>query len=215
MSPETLRPPPASRAEAWPPTPTATGPAGAAGAGLQGTLLLVAPNIPPPKPLGALPSKLKPPCYWSYWCVCVGGGTRCPHTRQRPRSPVSQPDRSQPRVYTHMHPPPPPPALINKSRIAESRPPQPPIGCLAGPAGYFTIPLVPTSVHQRCPSHCLQSVAFCSAPTWRGRIRTGTESGTPPGPGPPPTPPPTLQPGPPQFGLSLLTPATCLPSPGC
>lgn len=68
-------------------------------------------------------------------------------------SSVSQPDRSQPRVYTQT-----PPPSINKSRDARPRPPEPSIGCLAGAAGCPATPLAPAVVHQRGP---LSLFAIC------------------------------------------------------
>lgn len=189
------------------PTPPATGPAVAAGAGLQDTPLLVAPNPHPPRLWGLCPASPNHPATGA-----TGGGGRRGHSLPphrptaalisvtiRPVSATCIYTHSRTHTHTETHTPP----LINNSRSAGPRPPEPPIGYLAGPAGCLAIPLAAAAVHQRGHSHCLQSVAFCSAPTWRGRIRTGTETGTSPLPGRPH-----------QFGLSLLTPATCLPSPG-
>lgn len=173
------------------PTPPATGPAVAAGAGLQGTPLLVAPNPHPPRLWGLCPASPNHPATGA-----TGGGgeegalaaaIQADGRAHQCHDPVGL---SHVYIHTLTHTETHTPPLINNSRSAGPRPPEPPIGYLAGPAGCLAIPLAAAAVHQRGHSHCLQSVAFCSAPTWRGRIRTGTETRTPPGPGPPPSPSP-------------------------
>lgn len=199
-----LNPSSASRAEAWPPPLLRQGQQWPQG-WVPGPSPVSGPQpTPPPGSAGsAQPAQ-------ATLLLELLGDTRCPHRDRRPRSSVSQRDRSQPRVCIHTHPPSPPP-LINKSRTVGPRPPESPIGSLAGPAGCRTTPLAPAPAHQRGPSHCLQSVAFCSAPTWRGRIRTGTPAGPPP---PPPIWVKPLNARDPLTVPGLLMPLTARPAPG-